>query len=150
VKAAHQLKSAKDAEAQKIAELCLDDTNILKAEDHIPKLISLMEENQTDVDLILGGFLVIRHFEDPSSFKSVWRERAGMKLLLQLLSSKEDQIRRQSVRFLGDTITKCGSQENSKLCHLGFLPNFSCQCCGFWTCRGCTFDCKITCRPRTT
>lgn len=96
---------------KELAEKILKQDN-LPAIDIVPALISLINDNLNNVAVVTNALGCVRHLEDTTGYKSVFREKDGFSAIIKLLKSEETNCRRVAVRFTGDTITKCGSGEN--------------------------------------
>jgi len=82
------------------------------AKEVVPLVISVLKKYKENAGVIKGALGTVRYMDDREGLRSVFRDNEGISILLELLKSKDEAIRKASLRFLGDLITKNSSPEN--------------------------------------
>jgi len=93
-----------------LSKLVLDEDAV--ASEVVPKLLKLLKDKKDDSEIVFGVLTSIKFLSDKNGLKSVFRTNEGFPVLIQLLGSKNVEILKVTVRFLGDLITKAGSGDN--------------------------------------
>eukprot|EP01114_Cavostelium_apophysatum_P004994 TRINITY_DN1550_c0_g1_i1.p1 TRINITY_DN1550_c0_g1~~TRINITY_DN1550_c0_g1_i1.p1 ORF type:complete len:1188 (-),score=522.49 TRINITY_DN1550_c0_g1_i1:58-3585(-) len=96
--------------AKKVLELFCDDEMPIKT--ILIEALSLIKEHQTNANIVVGCLQGVRLNTDKDAIKHLFRENSGMPVLLELMKSENDAIRKTSVRFLGDLVTKSRMADN--------------------------------------
>eukprot|EP01119_Soliformovum_irregulare_P009619 TRINITY_DN230_c0_g3_i3.p1 TRINITY_DN230_c0_g3~~TRINITY_DN230_c0_g3_i3.p1 ORF type:complete len:1221 (-),score=600.70 TRINITY_DN230_c0_g3_i3:128-3790(-) len=81
-------------------------------DDIVARLIQLIKENPNDAEIVNASFSSIKNWKDKGAMKRVFREKEGVPVLASTIASSDDSVRRLTVRFIGDLITKAGRTEN--------------------------------------
>ncbi|PRP73496.1 hypothetical protein PROFUN_02505 [Planoprotostelium fungivorum] len=82
------------------------------ANEAVPPLIELIRKQTSNPDIVLSGLSIIRLMKDTNGIKHLFRDHEGMQLLGNCSRSKNELIRRMSLRFAGELFTKNSAIHN--------------------------------------
>lgn len=105
----------------------------------VKRLVKFLKDNKEDAKLIAGALGIIRFYPDKSgkepvffsfqktendfanfilipttALETIFKQEGGLPSVVDFLKSSDAEIRKVAARFVGDLITKTGSQNNCK------------------------------------